>query len=190
MPNEGNWVIQYPRKVGGPKAASHKPTAPGVHCAPQGPFLYLLPLWVATTLGWIVFTTLSASHIHFFSVICVKQKLLPLCDKEKPGPRKWHTQSHLDLHANQPLYSPVPSLCPWVTVPFTFPNRENKWLFNHSLDLRETKIKPSVSFISKSINHWFIACLVGTQVGVHRSTGYYVSAKTKLMPMNYNMSYY
>lgn len=182
-------MIQCPRKAGGPKAASHKPAAPGVHCAPQGAFLYILPLWVATTLGWIVFTTLSASHIHSFSVICAKQKLLPLCDKEKPGPRKWHTKvtwTHIQTSHSAPLFSHCApeSLC---LLPFPI-GKINDFLIILGFERDKNKTKCFIHLqIYQSLTY---CCLVGTQVGVHRSTGYYVSAKTKLIPMNYNLSYY
>lgn len=83
--------------------------------------------------------------------------------------------SQRDLHSSRPLWCPLPhcsqsgALNHWVIY---LPNRKNKQLFNHSLDLRETKVKVTLSSNSKSINHRF-ACLVGTQIVVDGSTGYY-----------------
>lgn len=86
MPNEGNGVIQSPRRMGALKAASPHPEAPGVLCALQGPLLLPLPM-SATTSGGQCLQLLMQVLTLLLCEVCKNRHYCPSVIRRTLGPR-------------------------------------------------------------------------------------------------------
>ena len=66
-PNEGKWVNRYPGEQENQMRPIISKWGSRVPQASQGPLFHPLPLWLATTLGYTVSTTLNVGHTHPFA---------------------------------------------------------------------------------------------------------------------------